>query len=323
VTHNYRLADVPTSLRADGSGRALPVTLAIPDALTGATARRLMFTLQVEGYDFYTWNPGDAVSVNGTRFPIPQPTSNAEPRLAAEELVSAIAPYSMQIELPDGVLKQGDNTIAFSAESGSFRNIHVELDFPIGAAPPYTSPAELAGNHQEHGHPMVAIGPNAVITHVGATEVETYLDGLDRPDTFNPVVSGMVDIQIDVRNEIAMHGSGANLGIAQVELLVDGRIVAIERTDAQAPAPSVLHTFSLDTRLLADGEHEIYVRAYNPRCDASIADYQGAGAAAGQYFPLHITTDNGITAPAAQPEEPHVDVLCQSPNTPALANRQP
>lgn len=298
VTHNYRLVNSGTDfMKAYGEYAPAAATLNIPDVVAGAAARRLMFTLQMDEFDAYSWSPEDRVTVNGSQFAIPKPVSNAQPALAPEDLVSTIAPYSVAIDLPDGVLKQGANQISFSTAGSSVHNIHAELDFDSASAPGYTPPAQAAS-----GAPQPAIqpvGPNAVIAQIGATLIDPAISDLSRTAVFNQPVSGVVPIKAEVHNDIALQSTGSNQGVRQVDLLVDGVAVFSQRADAAAPAPAVLATFNLDTRKLANGLHEVYVRAYDARCVPSIADYLGAGDGSGSYYPLHISVRNAASAPAA------------------------
>jgi hypothetical protein len=300
ATHNYRLVNLGTDFM-DVSGEAAPaqVNLNIPDQVDGATERRLMFTLQTEANSWYSWSPGDSISVNGTRLPIPEPTSNAQPAIPVDSLVGTFPPYTVVIPLPDKLLVQGENQLVFTTVAGMVDNIHIELDFTAAGEPTYTPPAQAIGGPVAPAIPSV--GPNAVITKIGTKDVDKYLEGVDDPAVFNPSVSGIVPIGVDVHQDIAMQSTGNNLGIRQIELLIDKRVVLTQRTDAQAAAPSVITTLNLDTRGLSNGTHEIYLRAYNTRCAPSIADYHGAGADSGAYFPLHIKVQNSGAAMAAAP----------------------
>jgi hypothetical protein len=300
VTHNYRLVNVGSDfMKAFGPSAPASATLNIPDTVTGATARRLMFTLQMDEDDTYEWSPNDTVSVNGTAFPIPQPISNAQPTLSPPDLVNIYSPYSVIIDLPAGVLKQGTNQISFNTASSSVHNIHAELDFSVAAEPAYTPPALVVGGALAPAIP--AIGPNAVMAKIGTRVIDTTVANLNDPAVFNPAVSGIVPISVEVHQDIALQGTGSNVGVRQIELLIDKNVVLTQRTDAEAAAPSVVTTLNLDTRTLSNGTHEIFLRAYDTRCTPSIADYHEAGAVSGTYFPLHIEVQNGVTAVAAAP----------------------
>jgi hypothetical protein len=300
VTHNYRLVNTGSDfMKASGIYAPALATLNIPDAVSGATARRLMFTLQMEMNGTYAWSPSDSVSVNGSQFPIPEPHSNAQPAISSSALIDAYRPYSVIIPLPDGVLVQGNNQISFNTLSSRVHNIHVELDFSAAAEPAYTPPALAIGGAVTPTIP--AIGPNAFITQIGAKTVEGWLDNLTDPATFDPTVSGIVPISVQVHSDIALQGTGSNVGVKQIELLIDQRVVLTQRTDAEVAAPSVITTLNLDTRGLSNGTHEIYLRAYNTRCTPSIPDYHAASAESGWYFPLHIKVQNSGVAVAQLP----------------------
>jgi hypothetical protein len=230
------------------------------------------------------------VTINGHKFSIPKPVANTNPPLDLEQLVNSYSPYSMVIELPSGVLQQGQNTITFTAVSSTFDNIHVELDFNAVSEPRYIPPAQIAARSPMQSMPT--IGPNAVISQIGTTELPTSDDNLNDQTQFNPTVSGVVSITVDVHNDITLYGTGTNLGIAQVDLQVDRQVALSHRADQNLPAPSVKHVFDLDTRLLTNGVHELFVVAYNPAHIPSIADYGGAGAVSGTYYPIHITVHN-------------------------------
>ena len=305
VTHNYRLVNTGTDfMKAFDQQAPAQATLKIPDAVDGAAMRRLMFTIQMETNGSYTWSPNDSVSVNGSSFAIPEPYSNAQPSISSTELVGTYAPYSVVIPLPEQVLVQGENQLVFTTVASAVHNIHIELDFSAAAEPAYTPPALALGGAVTPVFP--AVGPNAFMTQIGAKKVEGWLDNLTDPATFNPTVSGIVPINIEVHSDIALQGTGSNLGVKQIELLIDQRVVLTQRSDAEAAAPSVITTLNLDTRQLPNGTHEIYLRAYNTRCTPSIADYHGAGAESGWYFPLHIKVQNGAVVAEAQSLPNHI-----------------
>jgi hypothetical protein len=299
VTHNYRIVNTGSDfMRTNGDKAPAQVTLNIPDSVDGAIARRLMFTLQMDESQWYTWSPSDTISINDTPFPIPRPVSNAQPTIQPQDLVNAYAPYTMIIQLPAGILHTGANKLSFNTAGSSVHNIHVELDFGVTGEPAYTPPAQAIGGAVT---PIVpAVGPNAFITQIGTKKVEGWLENLTDPATLNPIVSGIVPISVEVHSDIALQATGGNLGIKQIELLIDQQVVVSQRTDAEAAAPSVVTTLNLDTRGLSNGTHEIFLRAYNPRCTPSIADYHEAGAKSGAYFPLHLKIQNSATVVAAE-----------------------
>lgn len=291
VTHNYKLnnsgSDNINLARWDHSSPAT-VKLNIPDPVEGATARRLMFTLQMKGNNVFKWTPTDQVKINGYALPIPQPTSNTIPPRV--NLIDSYQPYTVQIPIPEGALRQGENELTFDAESSGILNIHAELDFPATSAATYTPPSEAAA-----GSPLPtipAVGPNLYITKIGSTTVDIFGETIWEAKNFNPTVNGVVPVSVQISNDTALEATGTNAGVILVELLVDRKVVMSQSTNNQSPAPSVSHTFNLDTRQLTNGTHEVFIRAYDPRCTTSILDYGGASVDNGQYLPLHVMVQN-------------------------------
>jgi hypothetical protein len=298
ATHNYRLVNTGTDfMKANNPHSPAQTTLNIPDTVAGAAAQRLLFTLQMDQNESYAWSPNDRVSVNGTAFAIPKPVSNAQPALSPQDLVSAYSPYTVLIALPPGVLHKGPNQLSFNMAGSAVHNIHAELDFSASAEPPYTQPAQAIGGAVAPTIP--AVGPNAVITKIDTHPIDTNIENLNNPAVFNPNVSGIVSIGVEVHNDIALQATGNNLGVRQVELLIDKQVVLSQRTDAEAAAPGVITALKLDTRGLSNGTHEIFLRAFNTRCTPNISDYHGAGGQSGAYFPLHIKVQNVAAAAAA------------------------
>jgi hypothetical protein len=297
TTHNYKLTNSGSDFiyvqRWDGTSPKT-VKLNVPDPVAGAVARRLMITLQMQPFNSYEWKEDDKVIVNGQAIPLPRPVSKLVP--PHEPVVGVIEPYSMVIPLPEGVIRQGENTLIFDVYRVGFHNIHVELDFPASAAPTYTPPASVAAEK-----PLVAlpaVGPNLLITHIGQQIVDRYSTVTDK-NTLNPTVSGTIPVKVEVNNDIALEATGSNLGVAVVELIVDGRVIMRQRTDKDSPAPGVSHTFNLDTRQLPNGTHLLFVRAFDARCTPSVPEYGGAFGQSGAYLPLHITVANPGSAQVA------------------------
>ncbi|MFN8479921.1 MAG: fibronectin type III domain-containing protein [Kouleothrix sp.] len=298
VTHNYRLVSNSSDfIKAFGANAPANVTLNIPDPVDSAVASRLMFTLQMDNYDTYSWAPTDRVTVNGTALAIPRPASNAIPAIPLSVMVSTISPYTIAIPLPNGILHQGTNQISLNTIASTFHSLHAEIDFARDGAPAYTQPATA---QPSAAAPTIApIGPNAIFTQIGTTRIDPGISDLTRVTVFNKIVSGIVPLKLEVHNDIAMQGVGSSSGVRQVDIVVDGGVVLSQRTDEAAPAPAVYLSYNLDTRSFANGTHELYVRAYDARCTPSIADYLGAGSRSGTYYPLHITIQNSAVASVA------------------------
>jgi hypothetical protein len=274
VTHNYKVvnsgSDFINALRWNGSSPAT-VMLSIPDQVSGALARRLMFTLQMNGNDVYKWSASDKVMVNGRAFALP----------AVSRTIDSIRPYSMIIDLPDGVLRQGLNTIVFDTEMSAFLNIHAELDFNKATAPTYTQPIKIALGQAIL--PTSAVGPNLNVASLNGSP-------LGSPD--NPTLSGVVPVTVVAHNSTAEEATGSNTGVVMLALMVDKKVVQVQRTDFQSPSPSTQHTFNLDTRQLANGAHELFIQAFNAQCTPSIVDYGTPSGVSGKYVPIAFTAQN-------------------------------
>lgn len=290
VTHNYKLTNAGTDyVEANrGSGTVPTVKLNIPDSIDGSVARRLMFTLQMADFSSYAWSPNDRVLVNGVSIAIPQPKSPISTLLS--DFISNISPFSVVLQVPDGVLKQGENTISFEAQETGILNIHAEFDFPANGTAAYTPPVQAAAGSVLPAMPPV--GANLAITNVGQQKVDVYAESIWEAKNFNPTVSGIIPVGVEASNATALEATGTNSGIIFMELMVDRRAVMSIRTDSQSPSPSVSHTFSLDTRQLTNGTHEIYVRTFDPKCTPSITEYHMSGAESGGYVPLHFNVQN-------------------------------
>lgn len=265
VTHNYRIANDGTDYVMVVAPQTASKTLVISDSIARARAVRLMFTMMERNYSGYVWSPNDSVTINGTRFSIPQPTSSTG--LPSSSLVDYCHPYCTVMYIPRGVFQQGNNTLVFALNQAGILNIHAEFDFPVGSEPPYTQTSLVA-----QGCDMPAlqdIGPGATVVGVGAQKYlyDAYLN------TYT--VSGTTPIDVWVTSTIALAATGSNPGVARVEILVDGQVVASQVTNAASPAPQVRWTFSLDTTQFTNGAHLLYVRAYNPTGVESYPDYDG------------------------------------------------
>jgi hypothetical protein len=295
VVHNYRLlnggSDLVQTSRDYAPIGVNGVSLNIPDAVTGALARRLMFTLQMWDFQAYAWDPADRIVINGQPFALPQPTGYAiDPSPPPEQLISSLAPHTVTLELPDGVLQQGDNDIVFDLAMAGVHGIHAEFDFAADSAPPYTSPAEHASGPSVPS--VVRIGPSLQVQRIHDETIETWRGGLDSPDTFNPTLSGLVEVEVFADNEVALAGNGMNHGVVAMGLVIDGELIELRNTAATAPAPSSRQVFVLDTTTLDNGLHQLFAFACNQLGDASMNDYGSFNHESGQYFPLHFTSQN-------------------------------
>ncbi len=328
--HNYRVQVAGSDHGLSTNFQPLARSIMIPDALaptdpgTQATAT-LRFTRQMDTFAPATWDPADTVTVGGVSFPIPEPLSTAVPTLGMSTLISANSPYSTKIELGTvgnggtAPVVQGENIIEFRASQCGFCNVHIEIEYPPGSAPRYTSPDQLHDVPVHSDFPKV--GAPARVTNIGATAVESWREHLDDPAEFQPTVSGALDIGVIVGGDFfsgqqllrsnfvseLLASSGENPGIVEVAVSVrpDGApasqatVIGVLATNTDCPAPQVVHNFPWDTQGLPNGVYEIYVHAVDSRGIQSFPDFPGVGQAAGAVsalngfeFPLHVRVDN-------------------------------
>lgn len=294
-THNYLDTNYfgggdYAAIQASNNGGIYTTTIQIPDSLSGASAQRIMFSMQMSGNQWYSWDPGDAVTVNGHTIAIPQP--NDAP-LDQTILVSTIEPYAESFSLPAGTLHTGTNTVAFHMKSSGVLNVHAEVDFPAGQAPAYTQPAQIQQMPDLEGM-MGDVGPGATLTSINGQGI--YISGtLSQQPASLFTANGTVQLGISVDNEVAMNAIGKAPGIAQVEVTVDGQPIFVQDTTGQghgAPAPSFQGTISLNTTKYANGLHTLRVLAVNPNGTPSIPDYFSANTSQGQDWPIGFTVQN-------------------------------
>ncbi len=329
VVHNYRSQIAGTDLVFSQNFAPQTISIDIPDDLTPTNSvdaeAFLIFTQQMDRFDFVEWTPQDAAIVNGVEFPIAEPTSNATPPLSLDQLVNINAPYSTTIPLgrvgEDGTapLLQGLNEVVFSAANCAFHNVHIEVRYPSGSEPEFTSPDQLHSVPVHHHFPKV--GLPARIAKIGNVDVDQWVWYSNYEENFNAEVSGFVDFRVYVNAErghsdttlssnyksASLAAAGENPGVRRVELWIrpnDGdestaTLVDAIDTAANVPAPQLIHEFSLDTTLYLNGIYEVFLLAEDGRGVLSIPAYGGVGEQTnhsselnGYYYPLHITINN-------------------------------
>lgn len=326
VTHNYRSHVTGTDYVESVGHEPRTVEVPIPDALAPTSGQQaqaaLHFTRQMATHTPAAWSPADSVTVNGQPFPIPAPVSAASPPLPISTLISANAPYADRIPLgpvASAPLVQGTNQIVFRASQCGFHNVHIEIHYPAGSGPPYTPPEAIHPVPMHHDFPRV--GLPARITHIGASQVQSYIDDLNDPAVFQPTVSGTIEIGALVNGDhfngprylrsnftgVQLAGNGENPGIQLVEVRLrpddspptSATQIGLLTTAADFPAPQVVHAFPLDTTTWPNGTYELTLRALDATGTESIPDYSHAGEAAGTPaalngfdFPLHVRIEN-------------------------------
>jgi hypothetical protein len=278
VTHNYKTSFDSSAIylgswvpQGDTPAQN-PETISIPDSLVGATAARLMFTTQNPNY---TWTSTDSVTLNGQKLAIPKPTPvSLQSAVAFPIIVPEIwTPWAIVMKVDPALLRQGANTLTFQAQRSTFFGFHVEVDFPSGSVPSFTQPT---GYLKQPPAPMFpVIGPTSSYSYVNdnrkpveadSTDVNAQLhigtDAADGPGT-HQVLSGISKIGMHIDNVRPLTMSGRNWGISKVEMEVDGKVVQTIDTSTVSPAPESHLEFQLDTTKLSNGEHQLYIRAYD------------------------------------------------------------
>lgn len=287
VTHNYRATgDGQSDFNELGQSSA-SYHITMPDSIKGATAARLMFTMQTRN-DWYKYDPDDKVIVNGQSFPIQDADK-------VNGNVGPYTPFSTYINLPINLVKTGINEVQFQMGSSGILNVHLELDFPKNSAPNYTPPSKIFPAYSAMAA-MPSAGPGAVI------------DGWDnvsvpRLDNTNYTVSKTVAVQFEVGEDIALSSTGHNPGIAKIELRLNQQPIY---TLNLKNVPSYRGVFNFDTTKYKNGDYNLDIVAYDSLGQVSIPDYFEAATKAGQYAPIKITIHNtnsgsiGV-APASNP----------------------
>ncbi|HEX2909273.1 MAG TPA: fibronectin type III domain-containing protein [Chloroflexia bacterium] len=301
-THNYRTSGYGGSDFISASDfNPVAKEINIPDSVEGATAQRLMFTLQQTDYSDYKWSAEDKVIINGQAFNIPQPLKKD----GSEATIDYARPFSMTIPLPAGVLRTGPNDIKFVTQKSDILNIHVELDFPKGKAPAYTQPDQI---YQTAAMPdMPEVGMGATVEKIGSKKAE--LAGKADEDKAKQVyqLSGIAPITFRVQGEVAMRATGKNPGAAKVQLRLNKEVMFEQKLNG---APYSELTYNFDTTKYANGRYQLDVVAFTPTGVASIPDYDTAASKSGDYYPVQIEIKNAnpgtLTAPPPVASDPVV-----------------
>jgi hypothetical protein len=281
VVHNYKVAfnhrDLVTATAPD-AGR---FTLTIPDAIEGAASARFFYTMQ-SSVELYRRNAADRFVVNGNSLPMPEPVS---PTGTWEDgtIVQRASAFSTSLELPLDWLRTGVNSFELEAENAHVIDEHVELRFAHGAAPPFTRPQDYIATSPLPS--LEPIGPSSYINGLDDT-LAWDLDGVGDITittvadvstlSFDTPLSGIVRVYAVVVCDRPRRAFGRIAGIARVELVVDGTVVAWVDTAERVATPAIddgpLETghphpggiaLPLDTTALANGPHTMMIRTYD------------------------------------------------------------
>lgn len=323
VTHNY--TDGLVGIKSSGDAtlpyaeaqvsppKFLNIKIPIPDSIKDKSgnypvAARLMFVMQMYPWKSFNWKNTDNVTVNGSPYLIPKPSSST----GLSEVVSVYQPYPMVIPIDPAKLKTGDNDLIFTIQHSGIINAHIELDYPASAAPTYTQPNGIFPGYDQTVIPKISdIGPAAYIDSINNTVTWDKISHDDQGNSNSYIGSfnGIIDVNANVYSDPSMVGNGKNYGIKSIELLVDRKIVVQKNTSSQVPIAIFDGTLKFDTTQLCNGRHEIFLRAFNGNGSTSIPDYFEQALYQGEYYPLFFNTNNsgkpacsGSYIPAATPQ---------------------
>ncbi|MEM8897658.1 MAG: T9SS type A sorting domain-containing protein [Bacteroidota bacterium] len=318
VIHNYTDGKLGTEVPRTGNDpsagmvalNASPATavVPIPDQLTDTDGQsplktELMFTLQG---GVYSWSAQDKVVVNGNEYLLPQPGSLIQ-NLAEEELIAPFRPYSVVLDIDPTHLTQGDNQIDFALNNGRILNVHIELTFPSDKAPSYTEPMGIFDSHMSDlmaFKQKIAVGPGIKFDVVDA--VETWQDEFERVPTESgglaalrkkaSITGATLAVKISGNSDAQLASTGKAKGITHYEILLDDVVVQTIRVDTDHAVAAFVHKTEVDISGLMNGEHELFVRAYDVDGGLSVADYFQAAAYPARPIPIIFTVEGSTVS---------------------------
>jgi len=280
----------------------------IPDSIIDQNGNmplkaELMFTLQGGNYQ---WNNSDFISINNQNYPFAQPVSSID-NLPIELFIGSITPYSAIVPINPGDLLTGNNLIKYHLDYVKILNVHIELTYPIATAPSYTQPIAIHDNYMDKLMEFATyteIGPNLTIPVVNelATWVPEHFqiayDDINdnRILVMQTPVNGLLQFDVLANSNAQLASKGIATGISHYKVFIDGQVVKTVYTNAQEPVSYFQHNdLSFDTRLLSNGQHYLYVEAYDVYNRPSIFDLGDASVTHGEYFPIAFTVNNNQT----------------------------
>lgn len=280
VTHNYKTSfNYTDQINSDYYGETT-WEQPIPDPIDNARSIRFFYTVNKHQYYWGhppEFDPGDRFVINGQTFPFPEPVSDTGLRWEDGWLGNDDQPFSTSFELPPGLLNSGPgavNTFTLLCNKCAIENPHVEVYFDRGTEPSFTQPTGYLA--QSPIPKFDKLGPFAEIAAINGDKIYPASATEDGLVNYEKPLSGTVTFNLRAMAYDQILGTGRNLGISRVELLVDGVPVVGVDTDAAVAAPEIddgpvvdyqPHTtrlnVELDTTQYPNGEHRLEVRAYD------------------------------------------------------------
>lgn len=330
VIHNYTDGELGTSVARTGNdpsagmvGRLTApatTTVPIPDPLKDVGGNdplkaELMFTIQGGEYE---WTAQDEVLLNGNTYALPKPSSNVS-AISQDLLVNSFKPFSVVLDIDPSELVQGDNQLSFSLNNGRVLNVHIELSFPKDQDPAYTEPMEIFSSYMQDLMAFkqnISVGPGILFSQVNAIEVwqDEFQEILDTDGKLValkkqlPVEGASLPVVISANSMAQLASTGHAKGITHYEILLNGEVIETVRVDEEHPVAAFMHESTVDISGLPNGEHELFVRAYDIEGTLSVADYFLANAYPVRPIPIRFTV-TGSTVSVSPSLESEIEIF--------------
>ncbi len=283
-------------------------TIVIPDSALDTEGNiplqtELMFTMQGASY---AWTAEDRIELNGHVYYFPEPESEIVD-LEMSQLLNSHRPYSAILDIDPNHLLEGENEIYFYLNTIKLLNIHIELSFPIATAPEYTSPSEIYSDHTDK---LMAfwdvsntVGPGIVFKTIDnqafwtLEKVHDPTPDIDLWYVYNTPVSDSIQVTIEANSLAQLAATATAKGIAYYEVWIDNEVVSTVQVDAESPVSTFLHELTIDLSGFENGQHELYVQAYDIEGNPSLFDAFQAHAYPGLYRPTIFEIENAAGPP--------------------------
>ena len=287
---NYSLAEVVHSYYEQNNGTTrlrnsnnyidkadYDINVPDPVADTGGTSANARFYFTMMGFYFPNARQ-EKINVNGVDIPVasaPYQDTNILANWGGGTYYFS-GPRSLYVDIPRGVVKSGHNKVSIKTNAATLMNPRLALIFPSSKEPAYTQP-DIAAPGVSYPTDLPEIGPQAYAAAItsanGTLGLDPARDGPSQVST--TVLKGVATFTALADNFASWKGSGTNLGITKVQLLVDNVVVAERTTNIDFPACSANTQLKVDTRTLTNGTHAFLVRAYNSIGTKSYSWFEG------------------------------------------------
>ena len=314
IVHNYTDGYLGTNQTPVGNEQSAglvalldnPATavIPIPDSIkdvNGADPHsiELMFCLQGGNYN---WTASDRISINGFNYAFPRPTSTID-GISDEELINAIRPHSVIINIDANHLLTGSNQIQFFLNNARILNIHIELKFPKVMAPTYTPPMQIFHDYMQKlmaFKQYTKIGPGVYFEKLNGWELWQSSEFERVSDTFGEVaklvkqtpVDGNLVMDISANMNAQLAATGHAYGITHIDILIDSQIVKTLFVNGGEAVAGFRDTITINTQCLGNGIHELFIIAYDTIGYPSTFDIFLGNVHAGEYVPIEFTVIN-------------------------------